>query len=432
MFINKRLRVFLIFSCLILLSACSGQRKMMPTPKMYVNEGPGLYEDLAPELQTAQVPVFYVTDRVPTRDEKGKLNYGYGRSPSVGFGKALVGLGDEISWEDLLQASRTDKRPKSVKLELLDVEEIVRGPNSPIPFSEVDGIVIEEPEFVEQRSAAIEVFRQSIARQLALSKRKEVFIFVHGYHNSFEDAAFIMAELWHFLGRIGVPIAYTWPAGHPGLFGYTYDRESSEFTVYHMRQILELIASMPEVEKIHLIGHSRGTDVVLSAVRELTIKARGAGLNPREEYKIHNLVLAAPDLDIQVAMQRIIGDKVSLSAKRMTIYTSPKDKAMSISSKLFDSPRGRMGTLSPESIPETGEATMKYAATDLAIVNFSGRREEGGGGVDHSYFRKVPSVSSDLILMLREDLDAGTPGRPLQHIGLKFWKIPPGYPAKIK
>jgi len=63
-----------------------------------------------------------------------------------------------------------------------------------------------------------------------------------------------MAELWHFLGRIGVPIVYTWPAGHPGLFSYTYDRESSEFTIFHLRQVLELIAGFPEVERINLIG----------------------------------------------------------------------------------------------------------------------------------------------------------------------------------
>jgi len=59
-----------------------------------------------------------------------------------------------------------------------------------------------------------------------------------------------MTELWFFLGRIGIPIVYTWPAGHPGIFGYTYDLESSEFTVYHLRRVLTAIAKFPEVEKI--------------------------------------------------------------------------------------------------------------------------------------------------------------------------------------
>ena len=190
-----------------------------------------------------------------------------------------------------------------------------------------------------------------------------------------------------------------------------------------------MISSFPEVERIHLVGHSRGTDVVVSAVRELTIAARAAGLDPIEEFKIHNLVLAAPDLDLQVATQRIAGDKITFSTKRFTIYTSPKDRAIGWSAKLFDSPVGRLGTFGIDNIPQTAGGVMDYADSNFAVINFSGNKDEGGGGMDHSYFRKVPSVSSDLILMLRDDLEAGSPGRPLQSIGHKFWKIPKGYPA---
>lgn len=138
MFRVKDWRFWSVFVCFVLLSACSGQRKMMATPSVYVDQGPGLYEDLAPELQSTQVPIFYVTDRVPERDEQGKLNYGYKRSPSQAFGRVLVGLGDDITWDDLKRASRTNKRLKSVKLELLEVEEIVRGTNAPIPFTELE------------------------------------------------------------------------------------------------------------------------------------------------------------------------------------------------------------------------------------------------------------------------------------------------------
>lgn len=420
---------WIILSCLLMLSACSGRREMMPTPNVYVNEGTGLYEGLATDLKSTQVPVFYVTDRLPERTAEGKIAYGFERSPSLGFGRAVVGMGDEISWADLIEASRTLKRPKPVHLEVLDVMELARGPNSPIPYKEIDGKIVEKASSVAQRDEAVAIFRSSVEKQLAQSSRKEVFIFVHGFHNTFEDSVYIMAEMWHFLGRIGVPIAYSWPAGHPGLFGYTYDRESSEFTVYHLRQLLTLIAGFPEVERINLVAHSRGTDVVVTAVRELTIAARAAGLNPREEYKIHNLVLAAPDLDLQVATQRIAGDKLTLSTNRFTVYTSPKDKAIGLSSRIFDSPRGRFGTFGVDNVPITVEDGMQYSDSNFAVINFSGLREEGGGGIAHAYFREVPSVSSDLILMLRDDLEAGSPGRPLESIGHKFWKIPKGYPA---
>ena len=42
-----------------------------------------------------------------------------------------------------------------------------------------------------------------------------------------------------------VPVAYSWPAGSKGLIrGYTYDHDSSEFTVYHLKQMLHALADM--------------------------------------------------------------------------------------------------------------------------------------------------------------------------------------------
>ncbi|QQO54308.1 MAG: alpha/beta hydrolase [Thiohalocapsa sp. PB-PSB1] len=34
---------------------------------------------------------------------------------------------------------------------------------------------------------------------------------MHGVATGFDDAVLDLASIWHFLGREGVPIAYTWP-----------------------------------------------------------------------------------------------------------------------------------------------------------------------------------------------------------------------------
>ena len=407
---------------------------MIPTPNIHVGDTDHeIYTGLPDELKSNEVPLFYITDRVPEKDEKGKLKYGYKRSPSLAFGSTVVNLGEEVSWEELLAASRSGKRIKDVKMSVETITEIVRSADTPLPYVEIDDVIVELPEYVAKRAAAAEVFRKVLVQQLALTPRKEVFIFVHGFHNDFNDAAFAMGELWHFLGRIGVPIIYTWPAGYPGLFGYTYDRESSEFTIYHLRQVLELMASFPEVEKINLIGHSRGTDVVVSAVRELSIEARAKGLSPRKFYKLHNLMLAAPDLDAQVAAQRLIGDHVAWSADRVTIYTSPADRAIGWSRKLFASPKGRIGNLDPSSMTEQTKLVLDGGNANIAFINFDASADKSDSGADsfgHSYFRNAPTVSSDVILMLRDNLDPGDPGRPLEDLGHKFWRVPPGYPKK--
>ena len=414
---------------------CGAPRVMMPTPNVYLTEEGQHYQDLNPKLQSSEVRLFFITDRAPEKDEKGNLRYGYGRSSSVAFGTAIVDLGENLSWEDLLLASQLQKRLQPVKLKVRQVKEVLRGPNTPLPYAMIDGKIVEQPEKSAEREAASKEFKRILANQLALTPRKEVFLYIHGYHNSFEDAAFAMAELWHFLGRIGVPFIYTWPAGYPGLFGYTYDRESSEFTVYHLRNVLTFVASIPEVEKINVIAHSRGTDVAVSALRELTIAVRAEGNDPREKLKINNFIIAAPDIDLAVAEQRISGDKLPLAVKRFTVYTSPADEAIGIARKLFQSPRGRVGTFGPENLSDHMRQAMKFGKGNLTIVQFLGASDVffvQGDEYGHSYFRNAPTVSSDLVLMLRDDLDPGTSGRPLEHVELNFWRIPPGYPSEYQ
>jgi esterase/lipase superfamily enzyme len=414
----------------LFLAGCAGARVMMPTPNVHLDPSRDFYTEIHPELKRTEVRLFYITDRAPEQTEDSEVRYGYQRSASLGFGSAVVDLGGDTTWEDLLEASRLKRRLSPVELDLREVREIARGPDIPLPFREVDGRIVEEPGLAAQREESKQAFRRVLKQQLELTPRKEVFIYVHGYHNGFADAAFAMAELWHFLGRIGVPLVYTWPAGYPGVFGYTYDRESSEFTVYHLRSVLRLIASYPEVEKIHLIAHSRGTDVAVAALRELTIEARAAGIDPRQTYKIHNLILAAPDLDLEVATQRILGDKLSLSVQRFTAYTSPEDQAISVASRLFASPRGRLGTLGQDQLSGLTRAQMEYSTSNVAFVNFEAAADAlfAGEGYGHSYFRDAPTVASDVVLLLRDDLDPGTPGRPLRPIGPHFWDVPSGYP----
>ena len=426
---KSKLTRICFLALIFVLSGCAGPRLMMPTPNLYLDESHDWYGDLPPRLRSTEVRLFYITDRVPEDDEEGNLRYGYGRSPSLAFGTAVVDLGMGITWEELLEASRTQTRSKKAVLKLGVIKEIFRTPDLPLPYKEVDGRIIVQPDLLVEDKTAREVFRHTLTEQLALTPRKEVFIYVHGFDNSFKDAAFVMAEFWHFLGRIGVPMIYTWPAGYPGLFGYTYDRESSEFTIYHLRETLSFLASFPEVEKIHLIAHSRGTGVAIAAVRELTISARATGIDPKAKFKIHNLVLVAPDLDVQVAVQRIAGDKLDYSVNRFTIYTSLADEAIGVAEWLFSSPRGRVGTLGMENVSEVLKAALEFSPKSVKHINYSPAPNSPTGSYGHSYFRTAPTVSSDLVLMLRDDLDAGTPGRPLKPMGLGFWRIPLDYPA---
>ena len=419
-----------ILASVLLLVGCTESRQLMPTPNVYANQTETLFEALPEEYASPLVELIYVTDRAPETDEAGNLYYGYNRSNSVAVGTTVVNLGQNTSWEQLVEASRSHSRFGDFELELVSIDEFARLPPTPVPYKVVDGEVVEDPETVAAIKASVALLQAEVDRRLALTPRKDAFIFVHGYHNTFEDAAFALAELWHFFGREGLPIVYTWPAGYPGIFGYTYDRESSEFTVFHLKQLIKWVAEQPGIENIHLIAHSRGTDVAVSAFRELVISARGAGLDPREHYKIKNFVLAAPDLDLQVVSQRIGAERLALAVDQATLYSSPDDEAIGLAELLFASPRGRLGTLGLEKLNEAEVARLKANSARVTVVNFDG--ESVGSSYGHSYFRENPAVSSDLVLKIRYGLKPGDPGRPLEHLGLNFWRVPEGYPANVK
>lgn len=189
---------------------------------------------------------------------------------------------------------------------------------------QADGKWEEDPAYFEASAQAREEIHQMVAEQLAKTQLKEVFVFVHGYNNTLADGAFRAAEIWHYTGREGMAVLYSWPAGSKGLLkGYTRDRESSEFTVPHLKMFLKTLASCPDVEKIHLIAHSRGTDVALSALCQLHILYDAAGKDTREQLKLGQMILAAPDIDLDVALEKASAERAGHVPERFTLYVSP-------------------------------------------------------------------------------------------------------------
>ena len=416
-----------VLGVMLALAGCAGGRPLMPAPVLYTLGQFEPFGRLSGSLQTTEIDMLYVTDRRPETTEGGRLTYGIGRSNSVAFGTARIDVTSDVSWDELIIDARTAQRKKPLELALGLVTELGRAPPTPIPWKLVDGLVVSDPDVVATQRQAMEVFHAALVKRLALTDRKEVFLYVHGIQNSFADAVFAMSEIWHFMGREGVPITYTWPAGGGGLLrGYTRDRESGEFTTFHLKNLIRLLASFPEVESLHIIAHSRGTDIILTALRELLIEVRASNKNPLEVLKIQNIVLAAPDLDLSITLQRAAAEHLGSAAGRITFYTSPNDKAISLAEFLFGG-LIRLGQLDLLQVSDDLKQAAASGGTNLAIIEYTGSRS---GSFGHSYFRENPAVASDLILALRYDRNPGAKnGRPLKHVGRIFWQIDDDYLA---
>lgn len=404
---------------LIGLTACTSAEVLAPTPNIYGNDGYAKV-DIPLAYQTTQAPIFFVTDRART-DEGGTVSYGPVRSSSMALGAFTVAYGEHQDWQRLSAASGTTNRTEDVPLSIVEKREILRFDSTPIPFEVVNGKPIQLPDAVASYAQKRAQFQSAIREQMRISGKNEVMVFVHGVNNTLEDAVFSLADLWHFSGRQAVPIAYSWPAVGAGPFGYFTDRESGEFTVFHFKEFLRQLSEIPELEKIHIIAHSRGTDVTTTALRELIIAERSKGNDPKETLKIANLIMAAPDLDFSVVRQRLIAEGFGAAIGRITIYVNRGDSALGLSQRLFTGQR--LGTLGAADL-QVAEREIFAEVGTVSFINVEGVL----GFTGHAYFRTNGNVLSDIARVIENSAAPGSPSRPLQKINGNFWNMTESYP----
>ena len=417
------------------LTGCAGLNHMsapslMPTPNLCAYAPDNPFANVPPQFRTSTVDILYVTDRVPEGDPAQAPRYGFRRSKSLAFGLTSVRIGKDLSWDELVVASRSAQRPAGLPMSIIETRELGRFPVTPMPMVERDGKMVESSDSAAIRLAVEAGFKTLLAERLALTPRKEVYVFIHGTGSRFDDPMYVMAGLWHFMGRQGVPVVYTWPAGGgtDPLRGYAYDRESSDFTVYHFKQFLCLLASCPDVEKVHVLAHSRGTDTALAALRELNIEIRASGGNTQKVLKLGCFVLAAADMDLEVSTQRVSAEHLMRVPEQMVLYVSPSDFQLGMADWLFEG-KGRLGQVEAADLPHRQNELLRH----LTGIQFIDCSVAGSGFDSHEYFYGHPAVSSDLILLLRDGRHPGAEnGRPLSRGTGDIWRIYQNYPSPPK
>ena len=426
-----------MLAAIVLFTGCATTHPLMPTPTVYVGQqAKPLFTDIPADSQKASLDLLYVTDRAPGTEADKTLPYSAERSHSMAFGAVTIEFGEGVPWNTLVAQSTLSKRSVPLDLRLGPTTELGRFPPIAYGFEATPAGLVRNPAAIDAHEKAAAMLQAEVARRLADAPRKEVVLFVHGYANTFQDASFTMGELCHFLGREFVCAIFTWPAGGSrGLFfGYNVDRESGEFAVHHLKQAIRIIADTPGVEKVHLLAHSRGTDVLVTALRELEIEAYIGGLLLDSRFKIRNIVLMSPDLDLDVGIAKLFSIESDPDLPygkapnprvvfphpklRLTVYMSEGDKALSLSEYLMGSLR-RIGRLDQTLLSKEQLAKSRAIAGFAAFIQVT----DTTGFIGHSYFVSDPAVSSDLVALIRYGLEPGDPGRPLEEISRPFWKI---------
>jgi esterase/lipase superfamily enzyme len=446
-------RLSLLLAVTLIGGCASTARELMPTPTLYQLPGGQPVFDRAAtpqQRQSTDLDLLFITDRAPPTaaeleaqsEEQGPLLYGQERAKRVAFGSARVRVVPGLDWEALREQSQLAERTREVNLELDQVRELGAFPQEPYRLRPTEGgKLLRDRDQLARHAEVKGLLQDEVRRRLAAVPKKEVLLYVHGFNETFASAAFTAAELCHFLGREQVCVFFTWPASTTGnfLISYTTTTESGDFAVEHLKKSIRMLATTTGVERVQILAHSRGTAVTLKAVRELGLEAIAAGKEAANLYRIDNLVLLSPDIDVDIAAQQITGfisdpDLVTVWPDgrlprvlkgRLTIYASPEDRALLVSRILFRS-RTRVGQMRPEDIPAEGQRYMAGVGR-LDLISYQGERTDFFG---HSYFTTNPQVSSDLIQLIRYGKRLGEPGRELIKTGPITWTFPTDAPVR--
>lgn len=420
--------VVLLGMVLVLTTGCgvmTAATVLAPAPNLYTFETGDTYPaEAVPEgLRGTEAEILYVTDRNPITDKEGQLvGYGTKRSDSMAFGASHVDYGELQSWEDLVARTQDTDTSALTRLTPVALSEIVRFPATPLAFERVGPRLKTLPKVEAAYRKKAAVLKKDVSSKLRQYELSRVLVYVHGVNNEFDDSVATLANLWHYSGRQSLPIAYSWPAGNEGILKYFRDVGAGEFSVFHVKEFLRLLASVPELDRIDIVAHSRGSAVMADALRELMIEARGAGKAPRDVLKTGILVMAAPDLDIGVARQRLIAERFGEAFEQINIYANPDDGALRLSRIIGKATR--LGSLTEDNFRMDEIASLTRAGNVNFIIV-----EQEGGRLGHSYFRQNPAVISDIVLALRSRQLPGTDFRPLEHGDGNIWFLRPNYPA---
>lgn len=169
-----------------------------------------------------------------------------------------------------------------------------------------------------------ETFFTKLSERITDSPDKDMFVFVHGFHNTFENAAFRTAQIAYDLNFTGAPVFFSWPS-QGKVVDYPTDESNAGAAVKDLLIFLEALVEHSKADKIHLIAHSMGNRVLTRAVKEMSLSVNGEAI-------FNEVVLAAPDMDAKT-FRDIVPD-MAQRVERVTLYASSRDKALVVSNVL--------------------------------------------------------------------------------------------------
>jgi esterase/lipase superfamily enzyme len=180
-----------------------------------------------------------------------------------------------------------------------------------------------QKEFAVTQVAKVQSEREAFAwYRKNRNTKHQVVIFVHGFNNTYADAVFRFAQIVHDSGTDAAPILFTWPS-RGRVFDYLYDKESANYSRRALEDLILQAAKSPDVDDVTILAHSMGGWLAAEALRGVAMREKSI------PAKVKNVVLASPDIDIDVFRRQFM--EMGPKRPHFAILTSTRDKALEVS-----------------------------------------------------------------------------------------------------
>lgn len=303
-----------------------------------------------------EVDVYYATDRARSGDSDPAEFYGGGRG-TLELGVATVTV-PEVHVPGLVEA------PSIWRLEFRadPARHVVLQSVTPL---DPDG------------------FWNRLGAEFDNTPEKEAFVFVHGYNVTFDAAARRAAQMAYDMKFIGIPILYSWPSRGTTV-GYVADTAVVQLSGRRLTRFLDDLVARSGADTIHLVAHSMGNRALTEALELMALRhGAGQGSGQGTEPVFDQVVFAAPDVDADLFKE--IVPTIRPLARRMTLYASEEDWALSVSRKLHGNmPRAGIGGQTTLTTPQLDSIDMSELGEDMLA---------------HSYFADDSSALADMMTL---------------------------------
>ena len=322
--------------------------------------------------------IFFATNRSPNTKSKGFEDlYGFGRSDALHFGTCIVSFPHDHRMGRI-------ERPHWYKLSF--------------SVNPAKHVAIRDASTLENS-----VFFSQLDDELSRDPDRRLLIFVHGFNVKFGEAVLTASQMAFDLQYKGVTLLFTWPS-RGGLTDYPADEATSEISARYFESLLDSLSDHTSAAHFQIVAHSMGARIVTRALANLREQGRIPG-----NIDVKELVLAAPDMDVDVLTQ--LRQDLLGSVEHVTLYGSSHDKAIKASHKIHKAPRAGEGGSAIVVLP--GVETID--ASDIAT-----------GLIDHSYVGDNRSVVTDLDGVLHDRRPSERCClKPAEKAGMEYWIFRP-------